>query len=344
MSIGIPCTRHRVFLATLIVAAKYLHDSSPKNKHWAIYAEMFDIAEINLMERQLLYLLEFDLRFDEAEACVLFGPFMGSRRNTASMPMSPEEKETRSSAISRVSKAGKARAQAQAPPTPPSPAIATSGSTLVSAVRSLAKRISHGTLRSSSSSSAISNLTDIHRNAQISESSISPSMNLSRSSSLFSVEMGSLISDTGSTSSDSGDSEVESLPDIGVGLPSLKKFTLKAVPSTAYKKLKQSRRVSETPSVMTVRGEASASAPSSPRSAFDEERDAYEAITEIPLDKDPRTKDQGLSTSASFLSRMWSKAQGNTGTIDIVEPRENLGGGTSAFRRLVRRGGAGDAT
>lgn len=26
------CTRHRVFLATLIVAAKYLNDSSPKSE------------------------------------------------------------------------------------------------------------------------------------------------------------------------------------------------------------------------------------------------------------------------------------------------------------------------
>jgi G1/S-specific cyclin PLC1 len=103
-----PCTRHRVFLATLIVAAKYLNDSSPKNMHWATYAAIFDVNEINLMEKQLLYLLDYDLRFFEPEVCALFAPFM-----VAPSPSECSNNSARASAVDRVSKAGKARAQAQ---------------------------------------------------------------------------------------------------------------------------------------------------------------------------------------------------------------------------------------
>ncbi|KAF8529224.1 hypothetical protein BU17DRAFT_37671, partial [Hysterangium stoloniferum] len=70
-------TRHRVFLATLVVAAKYLNDSGPKNVHWTAYARCFDIVEVNMMENQLLTILNYELRFDETEARIHFAPFMG---------------------------------------------------------------------------------------------------------------------------------------------------------------------------------------------------------------------------------------------------------------------------
>ncbi|GAA5983020.1 hypothetical protein JCM10908_006870 [Rhodotorula pacifica] len=86
---GMHCTRHRVFLATLIVAAKYLNDSSPKNKHWTRYAALFSQAEVNLMERQLLFLLDYDLRMDEAELIHHFAPFMRQESPVASSSRAP---------------------------------------------------------------------------------------------------------------------------------------------------------------------------------------------------------------------------------------------------------------
>ncbi|KAF7546403.1 hypothetical protein G7046_g9315 [Stylonectria norvegica] len=73
MARGLRCTTHRIFLAALILAAKYLNDSSPKNKHWANYSNIttemynfgFSRTEVNLMEKQLLFLLEWDLRITE---------------------------------------------------------------------------------------------------------------------------------------------------------------------------------------------------------------------------------------------------------------------------------------
>lgn len=84
MARGLRCTTHRIFLASLILAAKYLNDSSPKNKHWAnytrintdMYAFGFNRTEVNLMEKQLLFLLEWDLRIVEQDLYREFDSFL----------------------------------------------------------------------------------------------------------------------------------------------------------------------------------------------------------------------------------------------------------------------------
>ncbi|KAF9544010.1 hypothetical protein EC957_000279 [Mortierella hygrophila] len=81
---GMHCTCHRVFLATLIVAAKYLNDQSPKNKHWSAHSSVFSVGEVNLMEKQLLSLLDFDLRITEADLASSLQDFMHLQQQTSS--------------------------------------------------------------------------------------------------------------------------------------------------------------------------------------------------------------------------------------------------------------------
>lgn len=78
---GNNCTLHRIFLATLILSAKYLNDSSPKNKHWANYSNLrqnsgFELMEVNLMEMQLLELLDWDLRVSNKDLFRNLDPFL----------------------------------------------------------------------------------------------------------------------------------------------------------------------------------------------------------------------------------------------------------------------------
>jgi len=82
-----PCTTHRIFLASLILAAKNLNDSSPKNKHWARYSAVrgfenfgFSITEVNLMEKQLLFLLDWDLRINPDDLYFHLEPFLAPIR------------------------------------------------------------------------------------------------------------------------------------------------------------------------------------------------------------------------------------------------------------------------
>ena len=67
------CTMYRIFLAALIVATKYLHDWSPRNKKWAKYSRWscgpvsfrFTLPDVNLMEVEMLSLLEWRLGVTE---------------------------------------------------------------------------------------------------------------------------------------------------------------------------------------------------------------------------------------------------------------------------------------
>lgn len=84
---GMRCTGHRIFLAALILAAKNLNDSSPKNKHWARYTAVpgydhfgFGLTEVNLMEKQMLGLLEWDLRVTETDLYHHLEPFLAPIR------------------------------------------------------------------------------------------------------------------------------------------------------------------------------------------------------------------------------------------------------------------------
>jgi len=85
---GLKCTVHRIFLAALILSAKFLNDSSPKNKHWSEYSNVrgyepfgFSRTEVNLMEKQLLSLLEWDLNVSEDDLYFHFDPFLAPIRS-----------------------------------------------------------------------------------------------------------------------------------------------------------------------------------------------------------------------------------------------------------------------
>ncbi|KAK7544373.1 cyclin [Phyllosticta citribraziliensis] len=85
---GMRCTVHRIFLASLILAAKNLNDSSPKNKHWARYTTVrgfdhfgFSLTEVNLMEKQLLFLLDWELRVSRDDLYQHLDPFLAPIRD-----------------------------------------------------------------------------------------------------------------------------------------------------------------------------------------------------------------------------------------------------------------------
>ncbi|KAF5367216.1 hypothetical protein D9757_012220 [Collybiopsis confluens] len=57
----------RVFLGALIVASKYLNDSTLKNVHWALCTGVFGKRDVGRIEREFLDVLDWELAVSEAD-------------------------------------------------------------------------------------------------------------------------------------------------------------------------------------------------------------------------------------------------------------------------------------
>ncbi|EKM82337.1 hypothetical protein AGABI1DRAFT_110996 [Agaricus bisporus var. burnettii JB137-S8] len=57
----------RVFLGSIIVASKYLNDSTLKNVHWALCTGVFGKRDVGRIEREYLDVLDFELGITEAD-------------------------------------------------------------------------------------------------------------------------------------------------------------------------------------------------------------------------------------------------------------------------------------
>jgi G1/S-specific cyclin PLC1 len=148
---GLRCTTHRIFLASLILAAKYLNDSSPKNKHWASYRFIqsevhnfgFSRTEVNLMENQLLSLLGWELRITESDLYRELEPFLAPIRQDIAeryirrqRRKAEERARRRGRALDRGAPASQHRAESSRSNTPavPHPTLV-AGSLAVAALR-----------------------------------------------------------------------------------------------------------------------------------------------------------------------------------------------------------------
>jgi G1/S-specific cyclin PLC1 len=333
-----PSTRHRVFLATLIVASKYLNDSTPKNRHWREHAILFDLIEINLMEKQLLLLLEYDLYFDESEACKHFAPFMAAAGTRRQKQQQEVDATMRAAAVDKVSKACKARARAQQefPPTPPRDAVPpvpalsapSSASTLGSNVNGLAKRLSTTNLSSG---------PPPELQSPCSYRAIPPAICSTYSvESTSSSEAGSMIDDSGSSSSSSSEfasaSEGEYDDDEERREPLPKKLFLRVIRSPTYRYQIRNRKASDTSSIKsnaTVTGQAIIHSPTQQSVAdYGVGSRCKERVSSLSFGQSGEEMQRGKilpsstmssissgrqGMSARFLSRMWGAATKSQG-------------------------------
>lgn len=339
-------------MATLIIAAKYLNDSCPKNIHWAKYTGYFGVFEITKAEIELLAILDYDLRFDEAETCYHFAPFMRTKAQ-----------EKRAAAVSIVTKAGLARAQAQMPPTPPREKPSQSSS--LSSVQGLVKRLSSVYL--SSATTACTSPAQRHPSASSSIQS-TPSFTSDSSDVSSAADSDSewpLLSDSVIDGRSHG-IERQQIPPIN--------FHLKPVPVHAYRRLRKNSATALSPSNAEVvehsrLANPANSTPSSTLSALTIRLvNAPEDATLDPESSGPvsgipsrsvswgsllKNDTKGLSRTGTihsrkeggFLSRMWGAAtrgihdrtdkQDLPDRADIVEPEGQEEYGVGVIRHVT---------
>jgi PHO85 cyclin-1 len=272
------------------------------------------------MEVQFLHLLDYNLRFDEAEAIAVLAPFINALSSV-------HQHEARVAAVERVVQGRNARTQAQRPLTPRDSVIRPVDTAL--SVHALAKRLSNTQLSASASSVPMCTTSSGGSNASTTDS-----------------EMGSLTDDSGSSSSECGISSEEEGTEGSERqrFREAKRFAPRAnMSENVYRH--QGRKPSDTSSITTLKG---SEPPLSGRFTSSQRVVSYYARGrgDKPNNPSSTTISRGGNETGGFLSRLWCSAKGQQDkdacskmgmappVVDIIEHGDNIASGT--FRRLVR--------
>ncbi|KAH9928454.1 uncharacterized protein BXZ73DRAFT_90542 [Epithele typhae] len=84
----------RVFLGALILANKYLNDSTLKNVHWALCTGVFGKRDIGRIEREFLDVLDFELSVSEADLLAHHDALLAVARPAVPVPCAASRRKT----------------------------------------------------------------------------------------------------------------------------------------------------------------------------------------------------------------------------------------------------------